>query len=194
METGSDETPANAMLDTSAPQELDASDQLALGTMRLEGTEQAVTPEQAATLLPLWQAIQGGSLQSDAEMNAVVSQIEATMTPEQVAAIAAMQLTQEDWQAWMQEQGVNIGAGEGTGPMGGGQELSEEERAERMAQIGIPEGVDPSQMSEEDRAALRATMEASGAMPARDGAGAGPGRANMMLKPLIDLLTEKATG
>jgi hypothetical protein len=33
-------------------------DQLAVGTLKLEGTAQAVTTEQAKTLLPLWQQVQ----------------------------------------------------------------------------------------------------------------------------------------
>ena len=31
-----------------------------LGTIRLEETENAVTPQQAKSLLPLWQSLQGG--------------------------------------------------------------------------------------------------------------------------------------
>ena len=48
-----------------------------LGMLKLEGTEQAVTPDQAKALLPLWQAFQGGALQASAERNAVMAQIEA---------------------------------------------------------------------------------------------------------------------
>ena len=45
---------------------LDATTELALGTLKLEGTENAITPAQAGELLPLWQIIQGGSLKSAA--------------------------------------------------------------------------------------------------------------------------------
>jgi hypothetical protein len=45
--------------------------QLSLGTLRLEDTDQAVAPEQAPKLLPLWQALQSGAIQNSAERNAV---------------------------------------------------------------------------------------------------------------------------
>jgi LysM repeat protein len=92
-----------SVLDTSYESALDAGDQLALGTLYLEGTANAVTEDQAAALLPLWQAMQGNELQDNAERDAVLRQIEATMTEAQVAAIAAMQLTQQDAQAWFQD-------------------------------------------------------------------------------------------
>jgi hypothetical protein len=60
-DAGGREAYTSTNLDTSYPNALDAGGQLALGTLRLEETGDAVTPEQAATLLPLWQAIQGGS-------------------------------------------------------------------------------------------------------------------------------------
>ena len=52
---------------------------LALGVLKLEGTEHAVTPEQAAEMLPLWKVIQGGSLQGAAETEAVFKQIEGVL-------------------------------------------------------------------------------------------------------------------
>ena len=183
-------------LDASYPDALDLSGQLALGTMRLEGTEQAVTPEQAASLLPLWQVIRGGSLQSDAEANAIISQIEGGMTAEQLEAVAAMQLTAEDLQSWAQEQGLRSGAGRGEGEAGGGQNLSEEERAERLAQFGDAEGSPPAgfgELSEEERAAMRATIEAGG-MPEGGVPGAGSGQLTIVLNPLVDMLTQRAAG
>jgi hypothetical protein len=195
-DAGDGETPTSTVLDTSYADALDVNGQLALGTIRLEGTEQAVTPEQAAALLLLWRAIQGGTLQGDVETNAVVLQIEGTMTSEQLAAIAAMQLTQEDLQGWVQDQGLNVGAGEEAGFMGGGQNLSEEERAERMAELGITEDDLPAgmgELSEEEGAALRATAEASG-MSFGGGAGTNTRQLAVLLEPLIDLLTEQATG
>ena len=43
---------------TPAAEGLAAAAELALGTFKLEGTEQAVTAEQSANLLPLWQVYQ----------------------------------------------------------------------------------------------------------------------------------------
>jgi len=83
VDVGSSEVSSSAVLDMSYPDALDVSAQLVLGTMRLEEGEHAVTPGQAEVLLPLWQAIQGGTLQGDSEVNAVFSQIEGRMTSEQ---------------------------------------------------------------------------------------------------------------
>jgi hypothetical protein len=208
-ETGSDETYTSAVLDTSYPDALDVSNQLALGTLQLEETEQAVTPEQAATLLPLWQALQGG-VTVQAEVDAVLKQIEGTMAAEQLEAIVAMQLTQEDLQAWMQEQGP--GAGGGFRGMGGGEGESPELRATRQAEFGFGDGEMPPEMatrraefegmSEEEREALRATAQAGGGMPGGPGGGmpGGPGggggaggmRLIAPLNLLIDLLEARA--
>ena len=115
---------------------LDVTSQLALGTLRLEGTADAVTEAQAVAQLPLWQALQGTVLQSQRERLAVAKQVEATLDAAQVAAIGAMQLTQADAQAWLEEQGGGMAAGSfpraggGQSPGGGlGANMTEEERA-----------------------------------------------------------------
>lgn len=94
-----------------AAAELPTETKLLLGTFKLEGTEQSVTAEQAAELLPLWQ-VYSGLLTSDtaaqAEIDALIEQIQDTMTPEQMKAINAMELTQQDVFAVMQEQGVGM--------------------------------------------------------------------------------------
>jgi hypothetical protein len=209
-EESAGETYSSTALGTSYDNALNASTQLILGTIRLEETGNAVTPEQAKSLLPLWQSLQGG-VTAQAEVNAVLKQIEGTMTHDQLAAIAAMQLTQEDLQSWMQEQGMGGGsAGPGGGGMpGGGQfgDMSEEERANLRATReagggGFAGGGQFGDMSEEERANLRATMEAGGGgfpggsgggagMPGGRG-GAGRGLFGFMLNPLIELLTQRA--
>jgi hypothetical protein len=58
--------------------------QLAYGTLKLEGTEQAITPEQAKVLLPLWQAIvvlSGNERTAEEELTAVQNQITQALTP-----------------------------------------------------------------------------------------------------------------
>jgi hypothetical protein len=201
---GSDVVYTSEALDTSYDGALDASTQLVLGTMRLEGTENAVTPGQAAALLPLWQALRGG-VTAQAELAAVLKQIEGTMTSEQLEAIAAMQLTQEDLRAWMEEQDV--------GP-GGGQEVSPEVRATRQAEFGSGEvppematrRAEMENMSDEEREALRATAQAGGGFPGGSEGGAGggfpggtggrtgrgAGQFGILLNPLIELLTQRA--
>lgn len=110
----SNASPADAQ---SNPQPDDASlplaTRLAIGTLKLEDTDQAVTAEQAASLLTLWQAYQALS-NSDtaaaAELDAVIKQIQAAMTPEQIAAIEAMQLTRQSVAEVMQSLGIDLGA------------------------------------------------------------------------------------
>jgi len=85
---------ASASLDSSAQ-----ARELALGTLRLEGTSQAVDSQSAAQLLPLWQLMDELSTNSAAapqEISAVVGQIRATMTTEQIGAIDDMQLSAAD--------------------------------------------------------------------------------------------------
>jgi hypothetical protein len=166
-------TYTSAVLDTSYPDALNVSNQLALGTILLEETDQAVMPEQAATLLPLWQVLRGG-VTTQVEVNAVLKQIEGTMTREQLEAIAAMQLTQEYLQTWMQEQGMGSGfpgasggQGESSGALAtrraGFEGMSEEQRATAQAGGGMPGGPAGFEgMSEEQRQALMATMQAGG--------------------------------
>ena len=195
----------SAALDTSYEGALPASNQLALGTLQLEETENAVTPEQAKTLLPLWQAIQGGALQSNTEINAVLKQIENEMTSEQLTAIAAMQLTAEDIGAWTQERGVGPefspeamatrqaerGEQGGFGQRGN---LSEEEREAMRATMeagGMPFGP-PGNLSEEEREAMRATAEASGMNFGNRVFRGGAGQINFLAQPVIELLTQRA--
>jgi len=201
------------VLDTSYPDALDASSQLALGTVYLEGSELAVTPEQATALLPLWQALLQGGVTAQAEVSAVLKQVEGTMTAEQLEAITAMQLSQEDLRAWMEEQGIGMGGGF----PGVGGDMSEEERealratrqAEGGGRMAPPEGEEmppematrPAEfenMSEEERAAMRETMQAGGGFAGGPGAGAGGGGGRVggqfvfLLNPLIELLAERA--
>jgi len=197
VDTGEGETQSSAVLDTSYPNALDVSGQVALGTFLLEGTENAVTPQQATALLPLWQAIRGGTLQGEAETNAVLAQIGGEMTPEQLAAIAALQLSQDDLRAWAQDQGLSLGT-------------SSEERATRQAEGGgqehLPQlpgggqgggkdglGLGSAGLSQEEIEAMRATAEASGGGRAGVGrAGASGQQFTLLLEPLVELLTQRA--
>lgn len=94
---------------------------LLVGTWKLDGTPQDITAEQAAKLLPLWQLFQTLSTSDTAapeEVEAVLKQIKQVMTPEQLEAIAAMNVTLDEMRSFMQEMGV-AGQGGGTGPGGG---------------------------------------------------------------------------
>jgi hypothetical protein len=73
--------------------------QLLVGTFKLESTSLAVTSEQANTLLPLWETLESLASSNTAasqEVDAVVSQIESSMSSQQVSDITAMKLTQQD--------------------------------------------------------------------------------------------------
>lgn len=102
---------------------------LAFGLIQLE---KEIDPEQAAELLPLWQALRalsGDDTTAPAELNAVLKQIEGTLRPEQIQAITALNITTEQIETWVDQQIVttpeaeeatNSGAGGFGGPPGGG--------------------------------------------------------------------------
>jgi len=104
--------------------------QLTLGTINLEGTDLAITPEQASTLLPLWddfktlnQNIIPNQAQNNAQQTVVddeqkgelIQKIQAAMTLEQLKAIAEMQLTEQSAKTILQGKGVIL-----SGQTGGG--------------------------------------------------------------------------
>ena len=101
---------------------LPVQSQLAIGTLQLENTANAVGETEAAELLPLWQAVQALSnsdTTAEAEMTAVINQIQDTMTPEQVSVIAALQLTQDSLQAMLEDGTLTFGRGGGFGSANG---------------------------------------------------------------------------
>jgi hypothetical protein len=101
--------------------ELPAATQLILGTFKLDETENAVTTEQASELLPLWQTLQVLSESDTAaaqETEALITQIQETMTAAQMQAITDMNLSREDMMTVMQEQGMAMGAGPTTSSNG----------------------------------------------------------------------------
>ena len=115
--------------------------ELAVGTLRLEETSQAVDKKMAAQLLPYWQLIDelnASESTAPQEITAVVENIRAIMTTGQVQAIQNMKLTQNDLAAVLQNAGsadISVGTaktnniaqapgggglGEGVPPDGGG--------------------------------------------------------------------------
>ncbi|MBN1873003.1 MAG: hypothetical protein JXA33_02155 [Anaerolineae bacterium] len=204
--------PAQPEMNNPMGEELDTVTYLNLGTLKLEGTENAVTPEQAVKLLPLWQMVQENTLQNDAETNNVTGQIEEQMTEAQLKAIEAMSLTFADLETWMQEQGIEMRVpGDGANGPGVAGDMSEEERAQMREQL--------QNMTPEERATAMAEAEAEfpegspeggqgvppengqgtppeGGSPPEGSPGMGQGRGmggnRMLLEPLITLLTERA--
>ncbi len=92
---------------------------LAMGTLKLEGSDKAVTAEQAKTLLPLWKAVKtlnSSSNTSSQETDALYKQIEESMTADQVQAIKDMQLTPQDTQALMTKYNIQASQPQGNFP------------------------------------------------------------------------------
>ena len=126
-------------LDVSYENALSTRLQLTLGSLKLAETSTPLTAEQAQVMLPLWQGLlnmtRSGN-NSQVEVNALLGQIEAAFTPEQVAAIRDMKLTSADIQAWAAANGVSTGTG-GGGGQGGGSGMSPEARATKQAAEGV---------------------------------------------------------
>jgi hypothetical protein len=123
---------------------------LILGIFKLEKTNFAIDSAQAAVLLPLWKALRSLSESETVaaeEIQAIIDQIQDTMTAEQIAAIESMDLTMQDLGVIAEELGLELdsfggrfaelspemqatreaaresgqfpGGGQGTGPGGG---------------------------------------------------------------------------
>lgn len=106
---------ASEQPNASADLELPMASKLVIGYFKLEDTNLAITSEQAVELLPLWSVYQDLSVSDTAaqeEIDALLEQIQESMTPEQMTAINEMNLTQQDVLTIMQEQGLG-----GGGPM-----------------------------------------------------------------------------
>ncbi len=85
--------------------------QLAFGIMQLDGTPNAVMPEQAGRLVPLWQAVialSGDTTTAEEELTAVQDQIVETLSAEQLQSIAAMQITNTELNAFYAEYGITL--------------------------------------------------------------------------------------
>ncbi|MCY3903380.1 MAG: hypothetical protein OXF76_09465 [Caldilineaceae bacterium] len=204
----SEESPPDSVsrLETSFDGALPPTTQLMLGILRLEDTGDAVTAAQAASMLPLWQALHSGTIQNQAERAAVFNQIEVALTDHQIEAIGAMQLTAIDLNEWAAANGVELPQfGQGGQAMQAGQG--------RQGGQGEPGGIF-ADMSEDERAAFREEMQNLSAEERRErlqemgveipenagqggpggfrGAGGGA-RFGALLEPLIELLQSKAT-
>jgi hypothetical protein len=93
---------------------LSIQSQLAVGTLLLEETDLAIDAVLAEELYPLWQAVQSlasSDTAAEIEVQAVVNQIQDTMTPEQIAAIAEMELTAEGLTRMLEEGTLEVFAG-----------------------------------------------------------------------------------
>ena len=170
--------------------------QLVLGILLLEESDNAITSEQAASMLVMWQALQSGTIQNQTERAAILTQIEGTLTEAQIEEIGAMQLTFTDMSEWAQENGIELpqfGQGQGQGGQGGRggifADMSEEERAEFRQEM---QALSPEERQERLREMGVEIPE--GGFQGRGGGGGpgGPGRFGILMTPLIQLLESKA--
>jgi hypothetical protein len=93
----------------SASTSLSLQDELLIGTFKLEDTSLAVSSDQVSQLIPLWETMQSlaaSGTTATEEINAVITQIKSTMTSQQINAITAMGLTQQDLTTVMSENGL----------------------------------------------------------------------------------------
>src|SRR3990172_8311753 len=90
---------STSALSEAYPGALSGESQLVAGTLLLEEADLAVTAEQASELHLLWMAfrsLNSSETSAQAEIDAVLAQIEDSMSSEQLEAIAGMQLTSEN--------------------------------------------------------------------------------------------------
>lgn len=152
---------------------LSTRNQLAYGTLRLEGSKDAATAEQATRLLPLWQALKtllASSTTAVEESTAVQNQILAAMAADQVSTIAGMRLTNAMLQAYY----VEIGVAAATTPEPG----------------VTPQSGSFKDLPPEQREAAKATAQALGT-PVGSSSGA---KKDALLDNVIQLLTDRAAG
>ena len=83
--------------------------QLAYGMIKLKDSQNVITPEQAKTLVPLWQAmvtLSGDDTTATEELTAVQDQITQAISPAQIQAIAAMKITNTELNTFYAQFGV----------------------------------------------------------------------------------------
>jgi hypothetical protein len=213
---GSKSSATNVTSDTNVPDNstgnvaLPLQTQLIVGTFVLEKSDFAVTKDQAQELLPLWKVLKnllGSDSSSSIEINALVDQIQDTMTEEQKAYLNDQGITMETYQSVLSEylpdvvQPGNFGnmtdeerqamretavASGATGPGGGG---FGQMPAEMQGAGGVP-GMGPGGEGQllRDGAVSSTPRSSSGG---RAG-GFGGGQMNVtMIEALIELLSSK---
>lgn len=171
------ESSAPAELSTLLPEDypdaLSVRNQLALGSLRLEGTADAIIAEQAPDLKLYWQALlalSSSSTSATEETAAVQTQILETMTPAQIDAIRAMKLTNTDLNAFYLEKGVVL----------------------MTPEPGVtPQSGKNSGLTQEEREATRTAAGTAGT-PVGTGGGSGAERQEILLNAVIELLSQQA--
>ena len=183
-------TPTGGMPSSNDGGDMSTITKLAIGTLKLEGTENAITPEQASDLLPLWQvylSLVDSDTAAQAEINGLVDQISTTLTDSQNQAIDDMQLSQPDMISVMQEMGISTGnrpqsasdseqSGNSGGFPGGGDGFAPPDGG-GMPSGDMPSGGNMPTLSEDQIATAQAS-------------GGAPGMGSSIPTPLIEAVIE----
>jgi len=175
---------------------------LVVGIFELEATDQAVTPEQAASLIPLWNSLLELSQSQDGtqeQMDASVEQIKAVLTAEQLATIEAMVIDQQIVTVFMQEQdiemdGMQRGLGDGQSfPQG----TPSTDQMNKPGQGNPSDAGTPGTGGPGGNAASQGTPAEDQSQPA-DGQGQQPGRmgglnfaSSALIEALLEMLESK---
>jgi len=88
--------------------ELSVPLQVAIGTIKLDKSANAITKDEAVKLLPLWETLQQletSDTAANQEKEALLTQIQETMTKDQMQAITALNLSRRDMASVLPSQG-----------------------------------------------------------------------------------------
>lgn len=145
--------------------------QLAYGLLKVDGSANAVTQEQARTLLPLWQAmltLSGDDTTASEELTAVQDQIIQALTLDQMQAVVAMKITNAELNTYYAQFGVSLPT-----PVPGVTKVPGSKQ----------------NMSDADKLATRTAAEAAG-LPT----GSGQAAKTLLFEKVIEYLTSVAKG
>ena len=109
---------------------------LAYGTLKLEGTSNAVTAQEAKTLLPLWQKVkdqESNGTPTPQDIQTVYQEIEKAMNQDQITAIQNMTMNPQDFQTLLGSLGITVTPFPGQGFGNGQATPSAEQQATRTA-------------------------------------------------------------
>jgi hypothetical protein len=147
-------SPTASLPSATPSDDLSQAAELAVGTIKLEGSDQAPTSEQASQLLILWKAYESlGSSDStaQAELDGLVNQIQENMTTEQTQAIAGMQLDSQSQAEIIQSLGTQV--------ISDGSQNASQSASTGQSGPGTPPGGDANGMSM-DAAAMQSGDQA----------------------------------
>lgn len=196
VETGGSQDRSELQTRLSADEKYIPLNQLVIGSMRLEGPNLAVSSEQASELLPLWKAYRSLT-QSDtaaqAEIDALIRQIQASMSTDQLEFIQSLEVSPEEIQAMTQD--TNQAAGVARNSSGG--EFNPREGFEPGGDPGFApgegngEGGGPgfgrsADLNPEQLATMQTAREGNDGFQNRAGA--------LLLDPLIEMLESIGAG